>query len=368
MPKSPIITIIDLKKEKSSSKKFIIFSKTVENCLNNIKNTNENAIIFINRKALATSIVCQDCGNVIKCPNCDVPLTFHQDNNQNYLLCHHCNYKTEPPLICPICQSHRLIPLGLGTERLDLELKKMGFANKKIAILEGDLKDKTELDLINKFNQKEINILITTEAIFRPQLKQSDYIIIPNIDNLLFFPDYQNEEKIFNILLKLKNITKKEMFIQTINTKQRVIDNFINNNIEQFYQEELEWRKIYHWPPFYQIIKLTLETKNQEKGNKEALDIAYKLQTTIKKLNLENRFQLLGPVPAFIFKEKNVFHFNILIKMSYNTKDIPRVFDRIVSLNTLEPILSKEDTLLRNKILLSVPLNWKIDINPKSIL
>jgi len=368
MPNLPSITIIDLKKEKIETKKFIIFSQEIESLLNKIKTDNENVIIFINRKALATSIVCQDCGNVIKCPNCDVPLTFHQDNNQKYLLCHHCGYRIEPPTICPSCQSHRLIPLGLGTERLDLELKKMGFQHKKIAILEGDLKDNVELDIINKFNQKEINILIATEAIFRPQLIKSDYIIVPNFDNLLFFPDYQNEEKIFNTLLKLKNLTAKELFIQTINPQQKIIQYFINNKINEFYEEELKWREIYNWPPYAQVIKLTLATKNQDKGISEANSIKDKLVLKINALKLEQLIQVIGPVPAFVFKEQNKYHFNIIIKMKYNKINHLDLLNNIFSFNILEPILSKEEILLRNKILSLIPASWKIDVNPKNIL
>lgn len=368
MHQSPIITITDLKKEKLTIKKFIIFSSEVQSILKKVYSTDENVIIFINRKALATSIICQDCGSVLKCPHCDVPLTFHQNKNNNFLLCHHCGYQTNPPLICPNCHSYKLLPLGLGTEKIESELKQFGFNENRIKILEGDLNDEIELDLINRFNKKQIKILIATEAIFRPQLLPANYIIIPNFDNLLFFPDFQNEEKIFNLLLKFKNITLNEIIIQTINPEQKILQYFIKNEINKFYQEELQWRQKYNWPPFTQIIKLTIGNKNQDKGAKDAENTKNNLINKIKALKLENKIEIIGPVPAFIFKERNKYYFNILLKIRYNKVNLLELPNNIFSLNVLEPILTKEELYLRNKILTLIPPSWKIDVNPKNIL
>ena len=331
---------------------------------------NKKIAIFINRRGLATSIICQECGFVPKCPNCDIPLGFHLPA---ILICHHYGYQAPMPNTCPACQGYRLKPLGIGMQRISEELKKFISPLPQYALLEGQMLDNKELKIFDKFNQGKIKILIGTEALLRPQLESADVVIVASIDPLIFLPDYNSEERVFLYLLRLKKIAKEKLIIQTLIPENKIFQYLVNQEEEKFFEQEKKWRQNYFWPPFVQLIKLTLIHPDEKKGEKEALDIRNKIDQVILKTvpkNLQENFIVLGPAPAFIFKEKKVYRWNILIKYKYITSKILQNTNSLSGLNSLMPLLTKEELNLRNKVLKTISLNkyWRVDVDPKDTL
>ncbi|MFA5360466.1 MAG: hypothetical protein WC320_00605 [Candidatus Paceibacterota bacterium] len=375
MPISPIIKIINPrdrdKKEPSQKKKpFQAIAKESLKEFQEAVNKNKKVVIFINRRGLAGSIICQECGFVPKCPNCDIPLCFHLPST---LTCHHCGYQMPSLNICPNCRGYRLKPLGIGMERIGQEIKKFINPLPSFELIEGEMPDDKELDIFDKFRKGEIKILIGTEALLRPQLEQADLVIAASIDPLLFLPDYNSEERVFFYLLRLRKIAKEKLIIQTLIPENKLFRYLIERREEKFFEEELKWREDYFWPPFVQLIKLTFSHQNKSKGEKETIDIRNKLDKAILKLapqNLEKNFNILGPAPAFIFKEKGVYKWNILIKYKYFESKIQRNTNPLLGLNFFAPLLTKNELNLRNKILRAVCFSnrWRIDVDPKDTL
>ncbi len=364
----PIVKIIDLKKIRKEKKPFQAISSDVLIEIQKALKENKKIVIFINRKGLATSIICQECGFVFKCPNCDIPLGFH---NKSKLVCHHCNYSAFMPSVCPKCGGYKLKPLGVGIERIAEEIKKFIIPTPPFALIEGEMPDQQELDIFDKFNKGNIKILIGTEALLRPQLEVADLVIVASVDPALFLPDYYSEERVFFNLLKLKSLSKEKLIIQTLIPDNKLFKYFIENKEEKFLQEEKKWRKDYLWPPYVQLIKLTLTHKDQRRGIKEAEETKDKLEQVINKLipeDFQKNFIILGPAQAFVFKEKGFYKWNILVKYRYFESNVKEEANTLLGLSLLSPVLTKKELALRNIVLKYVPLNWKIDVNPINIL
>jgi len=368
LPITPIVKIIDLKKIRKERRPFQAISTSAIIEIQNTLKKGKKIVIFINRKGLATSIVCQECGFVFKCPNCDIPLGFH---NEAKLICHHCNYNASIPLSCPSCRGYKLKSLGVGMDRIAEEIKKFIVPSPTFALIEGEMPDEQELDIFEKFNNGDIKILIGTEAILRPQLELVDLVIVASIDPALFLPDYNSEERVFLNFLKLKALSKEKLMIQTLIPQNKLFQYFIKNNEEKFLDEEKKWRKDYLWPPYVQLIKLTLTYKDKKRGENEAEKTKRNLEQAINKLipeNYQKYFILLGPAQAFIFKERGLYKWNIMIKYGYFESKIKEEINHLSGLNSLSPILTKKELILRNKILKCIPNNWKIDVDPINTL
>jgi len=372
MPKTPLIKIINprAQNKKEIKKPFQALSPESLTEIQEAINKNKKIVIFINRRGLATSIICQECGFVPKCPDCDIPLCFHLPAT---LICHHCGYQTPMPATCPSCRGYRLKPLGIGMQRIGTELKKFISPLPQFALIEGEMPDDEELEIFHKFSAGKIQILIGTEALLRPQLESADVVIVASIDPLIFLPDYNSEERVFLYLLKLRKISKEKLIIQTLIPENKLFWYLIKSQEKKFFEEEKKWRKNYLWPPFVQLIKLTLSHSDKNKGLKKAEIVRNRIDQAIVKLapkNLQKNFNILGPAPAFIFKEKGVYKWNILIKYRYFESKILRNTNSLLGLNFLMPLLTKNELDLRNKVLKAVSFDnhWRIDVDPKDTL
>jgi len=228
------------------------------------------SLLFLNRLGAATLVLCQDCGYIAKCENCDGPMVYHLFGNQ--LICHHCGFKAKALLTCPKCGSWRIKYLGTGIEKVKQEIAKLKISNK---------------------------ILITT---LKQKLPKADLVGVISADTILHLPDFRSPERTFQALVKLNNLSKK-MIIQTYGPEHYVFD------FDNFYQRELTIRKELNYPPYCQLIKLTYRHKNYYKAKTEA----YKLY---KILNTKYQIPILGPAPAFISKKRNLYYWNIILKFS----------------------------------------------------
>ncbi len=347
--------IIDLKNA-VLDKSHPVFNVSLTEKINETIKKNGRIILFLNRKGSASSIICQDCGKILKCPQCEVPLVLHKDRLK--AICHHCFFKMNPPEICANCQSHRIKYLGSGIEKADEELKNI-INDKEVRIfrLDGEsiLNSLKQISLIEEFNQTKKAILLGTEIIFKPQLQKADLTVALHPDPLLTLPDYQSEERLLNYCWQLKNLSKKSFVIQTRLMQNDIFQAIKNNQEISFLEKELILRKKYLWPPYCQIIKLTIKNKIDRQAEKEANLLSQNLIKNIStNINLKENTLILGPAPAFISKQKNLYHWNIIIK--------------IKKPDELEGPLYERFIINRNQLLKLIPEGWKIDVDPISIL
>lgn len=334
---NPRIDIVDMQKERKWGN-FSLFSETLKKELRKNIESKKQILLFVNRKGLSTSIICKNCGYVEKCPNCDSPMVYHKQKDKGMLICHYCLYSKNPPAYCPSCKSTKIRYTGVGIDKVNQEIEnflKFNNLNAKIAILHKELPEEKQKRIIDDFKKKKIDVLLTTQVAFKyPNLKSGlSAAILP--DFLLNIPDFSANEKAFRVFNLLKNISKKTT-IQTFKPDLSIFKYLKDNDFEGFIKEELEQRKIFSYPPFSEIIKLTFRNKLY----KVCLIRTKELEKQL--LNIYSQKEILGPSSAFIAKIKGRYIFNIVIKS-----------------NNLE----KKDRLKG-----IVPSFWEIEVDPESII
>ena len=299
---------------------------------------NEKIIIFANRKGYSPTTICADCHRTILCGKCDTPVVTRKTDLKNFTQrCHKCLSELPAPDRCPYCKSWRLESYGIGTQMVAEEMRGF-FPDAKIFEMDSDSvpNEKTGKKIAEEFLLNG-GILVGTEMIFSYINRPVDRVIAISVDGLFTLPEFKINEKVFHLLLKLKSLAKKSFIIQTRFPELPIFDNVLRGNISGFYKEEIESRKIFQYPPFKLLIKITKEGKNESQLNKE-IDTLQKVLDEWKPTSY----------PAFIPKIKNLYIKHILLKIGLASW--PKGQEKL------------------SRILSSLPPSWKIDIGPESLL
>ncbi len=297
-----------------------IISKELFDAINLRLERHEQTIILLNRRGYATNVTCHDCGYVVKCKYCDIPLTYHKSSNT--LRCHYCGYALPLVKTCPVCKSKNIDYFGLGTQRLEEELNRMFKA--RIVRMDVDTTSKkgAHEKIIKDFLEQKYDILLGTQMIAKGlDFPNVTLVGVINGDATLNMPDFRSGERTFQLLNQIAGrsgrATKKgEVFIQAFNTDHYSIVLATKNDYETFAREELLIRKALKYPPFYNLLIIKVLGKNEENVVNECNKCVAYLKSSIK----ENVY-ILGPAPAYIPKINNIYYYQITLKYK-NTKDI----------------------------------------------
>lgn len=297
-----------------------IISKELFDAINLRLERHEQTIILLNRRGYATNVTCHDCGYVVKCKYCDIPLTYHKSSNT--LRCHYCGYALPLVKTCPVCKSKNIDYFGLGTQRLEEELNHMFKA--RIVRMDVDTTSKkgAHEKIIKDFLEQKYDILLGTQMIAKGlDFPNVTLVGVINGDATLNMPDFRSGERTFQLLNQIAGrsgrATKKgEVFIQAFNTDHYSIVLATKNDYETFAREELLIRKTLKYPPFYNLLIIKVLGKNEENVISECNKCVAYLNSNIK----ENVY-ILGPAPAYIPKINNIYYYQITLKYK-NTKDI----------------------------------------------
>ena len=297
-----------------------IISKELFDAINLRLERHEQTIILLNRRGYATNVTCHDCGYVVKCKYCDIPLTYHKSSNT--LRCHYCGYALPLVKTCPVCKSKNIDYFGLGTQRLEEELNHMFKA--RIVRMDVDTTSKkgAHEKIIKDFLEQKYDILLGTQMIAKGlDFPNVTLVGVINGDATLNMPDFRSGERTFQLLNQIAGrsgrATKKgEVYIQAFNTDHYSIVLATKNDYETFAKEELLIRKMLKYPPFYNLLIIKVLGKNEENVISECNKCIAYLNSNIK----ENVY-ILGPAPAYIPKINNIYYYQITLKYK-NTKDI----------------------------------------------
>ncbi len=260
--------IIDMKNETDElgKKSFSVLSNDVKKMIEYCHEHGESVFLFSVRKGLAGVTVCNDCGHTLLCPNCTSPVVLYgnkqrsatKDEGGRVFMCNKCGYKEKTETRCPICTSWNLNPLGIGTDRVYAEVKKY-FPHINVVQID---KETTSTDTearaaIASFYKEKGSILIGTEMAFS-YLKDDVYAsAIISVDGLFSIPSFNMNQKILHIIEKLQAITVNGILIQTRMSDNKVLRNILSGNVLPLYREDLEERKMFGYPPFKKLIKIT---------------------------------------------------------------------------------------------------------------
>ena len=304
------IKIIDLKENKTLS----YFSKELkEKILEKLKN-HEQVILFLNRKGYANYVMCASCGEVKKCPNCDISLTYYKNDNQ--LRCSYCEHSEKYINFCDKCHEKDLNIMGVGTEKLEEELNTL-FKDYKVLRMDMDTTRKkgSYEKIINDFKNHLYDILVGTQMIAKGlDFENVTLVGVINADQSLMIPTYNAIENTYSLLSQVSGRSGRsnkqgEVIIQTYNPDNYGILEVVNQDYESFYKKEIDIRKKLLYPPFSNMLTLKVKSINIDLVKEHIIKI-YKYL----KLNLEETTSILGPNILNIRKLDKKYECSITLK------------------------------------------------------
>lgn len=311
----PTVQIIDMRKEFEKAKGFTLFSDALLTALKKRLEVGEQTLLFLNRRGFHTSAVCQLCSHTMKCPHCSLSLTFHK--GQNILACHLCGYELAPPRQCPGCQADDSFKFkGIGTELVEKSLYAL-FPEIRTLRLDADTtRHKGSHDkMFKQFRAGKADVLIGTQMIAKGLHFPSVTLVgVLNTDGALQIPDFRAAEQTFQLITQVagragRSTLKGEVILQTQLPSHSIIQHAASLDYPAFFQEEIEVRKLFNFPPACHLVKLTFSSQKEE----AALAYAEKIRSTLIQA-LPANYEL-HPVSACGYaKIKDYFRFQCLVK------------------------------------------------------
>lgn len=313
----PEVEIIDMNQESKRSSYHI--TNTLLKNLNDCIKRGDQAILFLNRRGFSTFVTCKNCSEVIKCPNCDITLTYHKSNKM--LRCHYCGYATPLPKECPKCHENSLSDLGVGTEKIEEELHIL-LPSVKVLRMDVDTTSKkgAHKKMIDAFRNHEYDILLGTQIVAKG-LDFSDVTLVGviNADTSLNIPDFRSSENTYSLLSQVAGRSGRssktgKVLIQTFNPDHYAISFVKHHDYLGFYNEEMKIRKRLGYPPFYFLCYLKISGKEADYLFQESLKIKRSLERNLQYTTI------LGPTTLAVFKVNNIYRYGIILK--YKKEDM----------------------------------------------
>ena len=308
----PKISLVDMKSELQN--KHPIISRLLEEKIEERLQNKEQIMLLLNRRGYSTTVTCRACGFVYKCPHCDITLTFHKDSNS--LRCHYCGYTKIKNEVCPSCGGRSLNFMGLGTEKLELELQQM-FPLARISRMDVDTTTKkgAYATLINDFANEKFDIMVGTQMISKGlDCPKVTLVGIINADTSLNIPDFRSGEVTYELLSQVsgragRKTSNGEVVIQTFNPDNPYIDFVKRNDYKAFYKYEMQFRKNTMYPPFCYLINILITGKDIDLVVKESNNVFNYINK-----NTSQDTKVYGPNMASIGKISNLYRYQVIIK------------------------------------------------------
>lgn len=309
----PPVHIVDMREELKAGHRGT-FSRLLLDELESTLQRGEQAILFLNRRGTATYVFCRDCGHVMKCPNCDTPLTFHVEEKER-LLCHTCGYERGKPKSCPQCGGKQIREYGLGSEKMEAEVNAL-FPKARTLRWDWDttrVKDAHDM-ILTHFANHQADVLVGTQMLAKGlDLPMVTLVGIVLADVGLNLPDPFAGERVFQVLTQVAGRAGRserggKVILQTFAPEHPVIQSAAKHDVEGFYRYELEQRRRLGYPPFSRLVRLEYRNTNPESAEKEARKVGERLSV------ISNRLSVIGPVPCFFAKVGGYYRWQIVLR------------------------------------------------------
>jgi primosomal protein N' (replication factor Y) len=313
----PPVEIVDLRDELHAGNTSII-SRRLQEELERVLSHGQQAILFLNRRGTASSVLCRDCGYVALCPQCDIPLTYHA--TERLLLCHYCGTISKMMHNCPVCQSAGIRYFGLGTEKVQKTLQQH-FPTARLLRWDRDMTRVRHAheDLLERFANREADILIGTQMIAKGlDLPGVTLVGVISADIALTLPDYATTERAFTLLTQVagragRGAQAGHVIIQTFNPQHFCIETAAQHDYHTFYKVEIQTRRRFNYPPFCHFVKFTYSHKQRNKAQNEALLLSERLYDWIHRLELIGT-DIVGPAPALMERVGGKYRWQIIAR------------------------------------------------------
>jgi primosomal protein N' (replication factor Y) len=344
-PSSPLppVRVVDLRQELRAGNRSI-FSRALQEALHRTLDAGEQAILFLNRRGAATFVLCRDCGYVARCPDCEVPLTYHRAVRRG-LVCHHCNRRQPAPSLCPDCGGRRIRYFGLGTERVE---EAMGQLFPAARLLRWDSDTATGLDherYLQAFVDHRADVLVGTQMIAKGlDLPLVTLVGVISADTALHLPDFRAAERTFQLLTQVAGRAGRsrrggQVIVQTYHPDHYAVRAAAGHDYGDFFQQELAHRRQLGYPPFSRLVALRFSHEDDRRCRAQAERLGRWLAAEIRRLHLPA--DLIGPAPCFFSRLQGRYRWQIVIRGP-------------------DPASLLGDVAL--------PWGWRVDVDPVSLL
>jgi primosomal protein N' (replication factor Y) len=344
----PPVHIVDMRHELRVGNRSM-FSRLLQREIVQTLARREQIILFMNRRGASTFVMCRDCGYVVRCPYCEIPLTYHLDGAT--LTCHHCNHQRAVPLTCPICQSRRIKFFGAGTQRVQEALQELAPDARVLRWDRDTTTDYRTHDLIlDRFTRHQADVLIGTQMVAKGlDLPMVTLVGVVSADTALNLPDFRAAERTFQLLAQVAGRAGRgpgggQVVLQTYTPEHYAIRSAAQHDYAGFYAQERAFRQQMAYPPFARLARLVREDANQARCRDRARELARLLNQTIRQHRLGD-IDLVGPAPCFFQRLRGRWRWQILARAPHPASDLFKLFD-------LAPL----------------PTGWHLDLDPLDIL
>ena len=320
----PVVDIVDMRKEIRRGNN-TPFSSLLKDELKRCLDSGNQAILFLNQRGYSKSVICAECGHVIKCGNCDVSLTYHKEDDA--LLCHYCGAKYKMVDSCPECGSKFIRYGGVGTEKVCEELSKL-FPSVPISRMDRDTtqnKD-THFKILEAFSKKESRILVGTQMIAKGHDFPSVTLVgILDADASLHFSDFRSSERTFELLTQVAGRSGRaeeagKVVLQTYSPDDPVLSLAFRYDYKGFYEREISLRAATGFPPFTKIVRVVISDNNEQ----TAIEVTKAIYGELKEVYERNKgeFRFFGALKAPIKKLLGKFRYEVLMRLTPTREDI----------------------------------------------
>jgi primosomal protein N' (replication factor Y) len=340
----PQVEVVDLREELKAGNSSIL-SRSLQAGIERTLDAHQQAILFLNRRGASTCVLCRDCGYVLKCRRCDVPLVYHRDTEE--LVCHQCNRRGPLPAKCPQCKRNRIGFFGAGTERVEEEVRRL-FPSARVLRWDHDVAGGrgAHQRIHRQFQEHEADILVGTQMV----AKALDFPLVTLVgvvlaDVTLHLPDFRAAERTFQLLAQVagragRGEAEGHVVIQTYSPDHYSVVAAGRHDYRAFYEQELAFRRRHSYPPFRDLTRLLYSGVGEVRSRFNALEMAKALQGKAEELGLVD-LDILGPAPAFHSRLRGRFRWQIILVGEDSHGLLPEV---------------------------ELPLGWSVDVDPVSLL
>ncbi|MDW8298185.1 MAG: primosomal protein N' [Anaerolineae bacterium] len=315
----PPVTVVDMRQELRAGNRSM-FSTALRQALQETLARGEQALLFLNRRGAATFVLCRDCGYVARCPECDIPLTFHKHGESGQLLCHYCGYQSAALSRCPQCNSGRIRYFGAGTASV-AEAVESEFTGARVLRWDRDTAQERGAHeaIWTRFAAGEADVLVGTQMIVKGlDLPRVTLVGVMLAETALSLPDYRAAERTFQLLTQAAGRAGRgwrggKVILQTYQPEHYAIQAAAHHDYETFYERELEYRRLLDYPPYKRLVRLLFSAPSPVQAQREAETAAEMLRARIRDERL-TATRLIGPTTAHFAKLDGVYYWHILAR------------------------------------------------------
>ncbi len=351
----PEVSIVDLREQREKKKGEAIGLKLKKELQVNLEQKKQS-ILLLNRRGFSSIYLCRDCGEPVKCMHCHVSLTYHKKKAK--LVCHYCGYALRENVVCGTCRSEKLIPVGFGTERIEMEIKE-NFPDARVARIDSDTAaDRRKfMALLRKMHQREIDILIGTQMIAKGH--DFPHVTLVGViwaDGGLNMPDFRGAERTYQLLSQVtgragRGDSPGRVIIQTLRPEHYAIQLAQAHDYTGLYEKEMGIRQNPMFPPYLRMINLKISGSSEEQVQATAGQVAELCRASSSQTETK-RVEVLGPAPAPIDRIRDRYRWQVLLKGMESTP----------LHEVCRKLLDKQSTLAKGDIRIA------IDVDPESMM